>query len=83
MKKFFLSLLSAHSGTSSKRFAGLFLIFAGFVANLICIIFAVMYNYQFGDGVYNAITNSLWAGAALLGAGVFDKRPNDGGDILQ
>ncbi len=73
MKQFFINLITSNSGVSSKRFAGLFLIIGSFVTKLICIIFAVIWDYQFSDIVYETMTSSQLIGASLLGAGLFDK----------
>ena len=73
MKQFFMNLITSNSGVSSKRFAGLFLIIGSFVTKIICIIFAVLSNYQFTDGVYETMTSSQLVGAALLGVGIWDK----------
>lgn len=73
MKQFFITLITTASGVSSKRFAGLFLIMGSFVIKLLCVIFAVIWNYQFSDAVYETMTSSQLIGAGLLGVGLFDK----------
>ena len=69
MKQFFLDLLKAESGRSSRRFAGLSLIFTPLIILIICFIFAITISSEIVD----IIKAYLYSGVALLtGVGIAD-----------